>query len=538
MSDEKNSKKEYRRQKWKKRGLSARQKSMGALFKLIFSRIMITLLLLAFQIVLLYAVFSFVRFSSELLTIFYILGAIFVIVIVNSDDNPAFKLAWVIPICVFPVFGVVLYVFISANPGSRHLEKQIDRRIEETRHLMRTEHRVVAKIKSEPSGFRNISYYLQNSNIMPCHDHTKVTFFPLGDDEFPDILKELEKAEDFIFLEFFIIHRGKVWNSILKILEKKAAEGVEVRVMYDGMCMLNHLPYRYPETLREKGIKCKVFEPIRPMLSTAQNSRDHRKIIVIDGKVAYNGGVNLADEYMNKIERFGHWKDTAVKLEGEAVFNFTVMFLQMWYANEEGFGEYERYLQPRGSFPGGEDRKGYVIPYNDDPTNRMNIAKDVYMDILYKARSYVHIMTPYLVPDNEMLTALLFAARRGVDVKIILPHIPDKKIVFSMARTFYPQLMAGGVEIYEYLPGFVHAKEFITDDNKAVVGSINLDFRSLYQHFECATLILMNPVIDDIEKDFQKTLEKCRRVDLQYYVDLPVAHKAMGHIARLFAPLV
>ena len=519
-------------------GSKARQKGLNALFKLVFSRIMLTIFLLLLQIYVLYLTISLVRLSAPLLTVFYVVGAIAIIVIINSDDNPAFKLAWIIPICAFPLFGVALYLFININPGSRHLKKNLDRRIDETDYLMRTEHRVIDKIRQEPSGFRNISYYLQYSGKMPCYDNTKVTFFPLGDDKYPDLLKELEKAEHFIFMEYFIIHRGEVWNHILRILEHKAKEGVEIRVMYDGMCMLNHLPYRYPKTLQKKGIKVKIFEPIRPILSTAQNNRDHRKIIVIDGKVAYNGGVNLADEYMNKIERFGHWKDTAVKLEGEAVRSFTIMFLQMWYAKEKGLGEYEAYLQPRGSFPEGPGREGFVIPYNDSPTNRMDTAKDVYMDIIYKARSYVHIMTPYLVLDNELLTALIFAARRGVDVKIILPHIPDKQIVFSLARTYYPQLLDGGVKIYEYLPGFVHAKEFISDDNKAVVGSINLDFRSLYQHFECATLILKNPVIEQIDDDFEKTLKKCKKVDIQYYVDLPLMYRAVGQVARLFAPLV
>ncbi len=519
-------------------GKKARQKGMGALFRLIFSRTMITLLMLAAQIYLLYRMFSLVRLSAQILALFYVMGAIAIVVIINSDDNPDFKMAWIIPICIFPIFGVALYLFISVNPGSRHLQRQMSVRVEETRHLMRTEHRVIEKIKAEPSGFRNISYYLQKNNIMPVYDHTKVTFFPLGDDQYPDLLSELEKATDFIFLEYFIVHRGIVWDSVLEILKQKAAEGVEVRLMYDGMNTLKALPTGYPKMLEKAGIKVRVFEPIRPLLSTAQNHRDHRKILIIDGKVAYNGGVNLSDEYMNLEERFGHWKDTSVKLEGEAVRSFTVMFLQMWHLKDKGFGEYDRYLLPRGSFPSGEDRKGYVIPFNDDPLNHKDIAKDVYLDILYKAREYVHIMTPYLVLDNEMLTALIFAARRGVDVKIILPHVPDKKVVFSMARTHYPQLLDGGVELYEYLPGFVHAKEFITDDNKAVVGSINLDFRSLYLHFECATLLLKTPVITDIEKDFQNTLQKCRKVDLQYYVDLPIAYRVMGQVARLFAPLV
>ncbi len=522
----------------REQGRKAGQKGLGALFRLVFSRTMITIALLLIQIYLLYCVFNLVKLSSLMLTITYLLGAAVVVVVINDDENPAFKLAWIIPICILPVFGVALYLFISANPGSRHLGKRLDRRLDESKHLLRSEYRVVEKIKKEPSGFRNISYYLQKNNSMPTYDHTKVDFFPLGEDMYDDLLRELKKAEHFIFLEYFIINKGIVWDHILEILKEKASEGVEVRVLYDGMNTLSSLPTSYPKKLRAMGIQIKVFEPIRPLLSTAQNHRDHRKILVIDGKVAYNGGVNLADEYMNLEERFGHWKDTAVKLEGEAVRSFTVMFLQMWYMNETGFGEYDRYLLPQGSFAGGDDRKGYVIPYNDDPMNHLDVAKDVYMDILYKARHYVHIMTPYLVLDNEMLTALIFAARRGVDVKIIMPHIPDKKIVFSIARTYYPQLLDGGVEIYEYMPGFVHAKEFISDDNKAVVGSINLDFRSLYLHFECATLLLMNPAISDIEKDFQNTLTKCRKVDLQYYVDLPLGSRIVGHVARFFAPLV
>ncbi len=524
--------------KLRQHGQKAKQKGLSALFKLVFSHMMVTLLLLALQIYIMYWALYRVQSQAALLAVFYGLGMVAIVILINGDDNPAFKLAWIIPICVFPVFGVALYIFIYTNPGGRHLHKRIDIRVDETRYLLRTEHRVVDKIKKEPSGFRNICYYLQHNNQMPTYDHTAVTFFSLGEEKFADLLEELQKAKSFIFLEYFIIHKGQVWDAILEILKEKAKEGVEIRLLYDGMNTLSALPTNYPKKLEAMGIHTRVFEPIRPLLSTAQNHRDHRKILVIDGRVAYNGGVNLADEYMNLEERFGHWKDTAVKLEGDAVRSFTIMFLQMWYMRDKGLGEYEAYLPKPGTFAVKTEGQGYVVPYNDDPVNHLDIAKDVYMDILYKARSYVHIMTPYLVPDNELVTALMFAARRGVDVKIILPHIPDKKVVFSMARTYYPQLLDAGVEIYEYLPGFVHAKEFITDDNKAVVGSINLDFRSLYHHFECATLILKDPVILEIEADFQKTLEKCRKVDFQYYVDLPFTYRIMGQVARLFAPLV
>lgn len=518
------------RQKTKK----VKQSGGRVLFRLIFGRTMITVLLLLLQILCLIGIFRMVGLSENLLTISNLLGMAAIIYIINSEENPAFKLAWVLPICLVPVFGIGFYLFIILNPGNRGLQKLLNRRKDETKPYLRTEYRVVEKLKKESSGIRNLGHYIQNQNGFPTCDHTNVTFFATGEEKYADLLKELERAEQFIFLEYFIINQGEVWDHVLEILERKAKAGVEVRVMYDGMCALVSLPYRYPQQLRERGIKAKMFSPIKPLLSTRQNNRDHRKIAVIDGRVAYNGGINLADEYMNIKKRFGHWKDTAVKLEGEAVRSFTVMFLQMWYMTEAGEGEYEKYL-PHFEAP---SASGYVIPYNDDPINRLDIAESVYLDMLYKAKKYVHIMTPYLIIDNELITALTYAARRGVDVKLILPHIPDKKIIFAIARTYYPQLLEAGVKIYEYTPGFVHAKEFVSDDKKAVVGSINLDFRSLYEHFECATFIYENPVILDIEKDYQETLKKCQKVDMQFCVDLPLWYRIGGHIFRLFGPLV
>ena len=284
-------------------------------------------------------------------------------------------------------------------------------------------------------------------------------------------------------MEFFIIAEGKMWGEILRILEQKVREGVEVRVLYDGMIEFSTLSFDYTQRLEKIGIKAKAFSPISPFISTYYNYRDHRKIIVIDGKVGFTGGVNLADEYINKINRFGHWKDSALMLEGEAVDSFLVLFLQMWSITER-----QMVVKP---YLAKHDKKrkanGYVIPYGYSPLDTDKIGENVYIDILNHAREYVYIMTPYLILDSEMEHALCFAAERGVDVQIIMPGIPDKKIPYMLAKTYFSKLMCSGVKIYLYTPGFVHAKVFISDDSKAVVGTINLDYRSLYHHFECAT---------------------------------------------------
>jgi cardiolipin synthase len=267
-----------------------------------------------------------------------------------------------------------------------------------------------------------------------------------------------------------------MWDSILELLAGKAAEGVEVRVMYDGTCAITSLPFSYPKKLEAMGIRCKMFSPVRPMLSTVQNNRDHRKILVIDGKVGFTGGINLADEYVNRRERFGHWKDTAVMLRGEAVQSLTLMFLEMWNLDEKTPENWVKYCSFREA-PAAAG--GYVIPYCDSPLDNEMVGEFVYLDILNTAKRYVHMMTPYLILDNETITALCYAAKRGVETIIIMPHIPDKWYAYLLARTYYEELIRAGVQIYEYTPGFIHAKQFTSDDEKAVVGTINLDYRSL-----------------------------------------------------------
>ena len=351
--------------------------------------------------------------------------------------------------------------------------------------------------------------------------------------------KELEKAKRFIFMEYFIVERGEMWDSILEILERKVQDGVEVRFMYDGMCCLVLLPYSYPRELRTKGLKAKMFAPIRPALSTYQNNRDHRKILVIDGHTAFTGGINLADEYINRKVRFGHWKDTGIMVKGDAVTSFTMMFLQMWNITEKEPEDYGRYLRdPEFFYPPELSMEGFVIPYGDSPLDQETVGELVYLDIINTARNYVHIMTPYLILNYELVQALQFAAKRGVETIIIMPHIPDKEYAFLLAKAHYEELIRAGVQIYEYTPGFVHAKVFTSDDEKAVVGTINMDYRSLYLHFECAAYIYRNEVIKDVERDFKETLAKSQVITLEECRHYPWYKKFAGRVLRLFAPLM
>lgn len=331
-----------------------------------------------------------------------------------------------------------------------------------------------------------------------------------------------------------------MWDTILEILARKAKEGVDVRFMYDGMCSLMLVPYRYPKKLEAMGIKCKMFSPIKPVLSTVQNNRDHRKILVVDGRTAFTGGINLADEYINKVERFGHWKDTAVMLKGEAVAGFTIMFLQNWNITESNEDNYASYIKTDFSELKDKDLPtgGYVLPYGDSPLDNENVGQNVYLDILNRAERYVHIMTPYLILDNEMTGALTYAAKRGVEVIIIMPHIPDKVYAYLLARSYYAELIRAGVKIYEYTPGFVHAKGFVSDGKRAVVGSINLDYRSLFLHFECASYFYRHPVVEQVEQDMQDTLKKCMQISLEDCKRFNIFKRAAGHVLRLFAPLM
>ena len=521
----------------RQKAVDTAQKAKRGALQVVFGRTAVVVVLVLIQFAMMVGLVTYLRnFVIPIYAVLFLISTGVVIYIINKKGNPAFKITWILCILVFHVFGTIFYLFAKFQLGTKVMEAKLDSLRVETREYLSQDRQIVDALRINKPANANLSYYLYNQLGFPTYRNTAVEYFPLGDDKFPVLLRELKKAEHFIFMEYFIVEKSYMWDKIREILEYKAAEGVEIRFMYDGMCSISMLPYHYPEKLKEKGIKCKMFNPVKPVLSTQQNNRDHRKICVIDGKVGFTGGINLGDEYINRKERFGHWKDTAVMLKGDAVRSLTILFLQMWNVSEKQPEFYGKYLVKKS-----EELKrefGYVIPYGDSPFDNENVGEEVYFHILNHAKKYVHIMTPYLILDNEMLTTLTRTAKSGIEVIIIMPHIPDKKYAFALAKTYYEELLEAGVQIYEYTPGFVHAKVFVSDDDTATVGTINLDYRSLYLHFECGVFIYHNRVVDDIERDFQHTLAKCHKVSVSEVKHRNFVNKACGQILRLVAPLM
>ena len=468
--------------------------------------------------------------------VFTVIGLITVIYIINKSGTPEYKISWIVFILVFPFVGSVFYLYVQLGWARRFIGKKLRLLQVEISEYMKQDPEIISYMKSSRASNTKLTHYLFKELSFPTYSHTDLDYYPSGEAKFKALIKDLKKAQKFIFMEYFIVEEGKMWNTILEVLEEKVAEGVEVRFMYDGMCSIAQLPYDYPHRLKAKGIKCKVFNPLRPILATVQNSRDHRKICVIDGKIGYTGGINLADEYINERKRFGHWKDTAIRLKGDAVRSLTVMFLQMWNVTERRSENYARYLRP--TRPGFDRASGYVLPYADNPYDKEAVGEEVYLHILNHARDYVHIMTPYLILDYDMIRTLLRVAKSGIEVVIIMPRIPDKKYAFDLAKTYYQELLQAGVQIYEYTPGFIHAKVFVSDDDTATVGTINLDYRSLYLHFECGVFIYHNRVVHEIEKDFQQTLRESHKVTLTEVQNRSLYSKVCGHLLRLIAPLM
>ena len=508
-------------------------KSRKNLLRIIFSRLGLVVITIIAELVLLVGAYLWAfSYFKWLVLVQFVFTIIMILYLFNCSMDASAKLTWLFLIMLAPVPASIFLWFTQKNFGHRMVKERTAKLIEATKDMLQQDKDTLYAPELIESGTDDLCRYVNRSGCFPRYKNTSTTFFPSGEAKFEAMLEELKKAEKFIFLEYFIITEGFMWGSILKILADKAAQGVDVRVMYDGMCEISTLTADYPKRLAKLGIKCKPFSAIHPFLSSHYNYRDHRKILVIDGKVAFNGGVNLADEYINKEERFGHWKDTAVMVKGQAVESFTLMFLQMWNLTEQDVKWDECKVEASA------ESDGYVMPYCDCPLDGERVGESVYMDILYRAKHYVHIMTPYLILDNELETALKYAAQRGVDVKIILPGIPDKKIAYSLAKSHYSQLVKYGVKIYEYDPGFVHAKIFVSDNEKAVVGTINLDYRSLYHHFECATYMYKTSCVSEIEADYQETLKKCSAVTNESIKNEKIFYKVFGAIVKILAPLM
>lgn len=471
------------------------------------------------------------KWLEDLLTMFSVVTALHLLI---RHDKSAFKLSLVFLILLFPVFGGALYWvfhFQTTPVGYR-------------RKLARIERESGLAFAPDESAFKNACralpscrkqlHYLKNYTPFPVYQNTTVKYFPTGNEMLVSMLDDLRGAKRYIFLEYFIIEDGLMWQSILEVLEERVAAGVDVRIVYDDLGCFRTLPSNYAKLLEKKGIKCELFNRFHPFLTSTQNNRDHRKICVVDGTVAYTGGINLADEYIGERIKHGKWKDNAVRLSGDGAWSFAVMFLQTWSGLRLKDENYESYRPIEQRVTASD---GFVQPYSDSPMDKENVAEHIYLRIIEQAKDYLYITTPYLMVDDGMISALKLCAKSGVDVRIITPEIPDKKAVHFTTRSYYRTLIEAGVRIYEYKDGFMHAKTFVSDDTVASVGTANLDFRSLYLHFECGACLYRTEAIKDIKKDYLQTLTDCREIT-EEECKKGVLVAFWQSVCRLFAPLM
>ncbi|MBQ4517302.1 MAG: cardiolipin synthase [Clostridia bacterium] len=471
--------------------------------------------------------YQWIQYSLTLVSVLAVLH------IIATGARSGTKLLWSVMILTFPLFGGLLYLMVQLQGVTMAFRRRLAVTEKKMQPHFEQDEKTDEKLEEQWATYANQYNYLTKTCGFRAYENGGTAYLSPGEQCFEKMLEELEKAEQFIFLEYFIIQEGRFWNSVLDVLKKKASQGVDVRLIYDDMGCFLLLPLDYQKQLGAMGIRCVVFNKFRPVLSTVQNHRDHRKIMVIDGRVAFTGGVNLADEYINEKERFGHWKDAAIMHKGRAVNSYTLMFLTMWQTLTGEEEEVTNFL----NLTEGKQGEGFVIPYCDSPVDAEYMGERVYMNLIHSARRYLYIQTPYLIIDDGMVSALVLAAKSGVDVRIITPGIPDKKYVHITTRSYYRELLEGGVKIYEYTPGFIHSKLMIADDVVGVVGTVNMDFRSMFLHFECGSWLCGCPVIENIRTDFTETLQQCKEIQISD-CKLGFVKRIVQMILRLFAPLL
>lgn len=478
-------------------------------FSKIFSRLVITAFIVLVQALWLVAAITRLSEYGEITSaVFTILAAIMALFVIYRNDSGAYKLGWILLICLVPILGTLMYAFFGNKRPSRRLKRIIEEVESKHKDELRQQERLGELSNSR---LQRTVDYVAKEGPYPAWSGTKSKYYSLGDKAFPDLLQDLKNAKHFIFMEYFIIEEGEMWAEIFDILKEKVKEGLDVRVIYDDVGSMDKIPYGFQKKLEAEGVKVVVFNPVRPILNLVYNNRDHRKITVIDGYICHTGGYNLADEYINRVERFGHWKDSGIRLEGEAVWNYTVMFLNIWNAYRKTDTDYSTFA-PHVHHPEVFDSDGIVQPFSDSPLDDENVSENVYLEIINQAEEYIYLYTPYLILDAEMLSCLQLAARRGVDVRVVTPGIPDKKLIFRLTRSYYQPLMKAGVKVYEYTPGFIHSKSILADDFIGVVGTINMDYRSLYLHFECGTMMIGSSVLRKLKEDCQLTFSRCHRI--------------------------
>lgn len=501
---------------------------------------MLVCLLLLLEIALLpgivIAASYYFKITPILSAVLLVVDVLLVLYIINSEINPEYKIAWIVPILLLPPVGCILYLALRKRKSPRRRLKKLIKHLRGMDCLYSQDMPTFEKYVEKSEFAEQCAKFASHESLLPSTDCYECEYFSAGEAYFERLIQELEKAEKFIFLEYFIIAEGKFWGAVLEILKRKVIEGVDVRVIYDDIGSMFKIPSNYAQELEKLGIQCLCFNRFRPVLDVAQNNRTHRKIAVIDGVTAFTGGINLADEYINETHPFGHWKDTGVMIRGRAARNFTAMFLQLWTL-KAGDDDYTKFIAdcPEGNC--------LCIPFSDTPfddtdkNGRHNICEDLYLKIIYHARKYVYINTPYLIIDEEMKRALVTAARAGVDVRITVPEIPDKKYVFALTKAFYSPLVKEGIKIYRYTPGFIHAKSIVSDGKYCIIGSTNMDFRSFYLHCECDVMFFDERMSAKLYEDYIATCEKSELVtEDKIKVSLP--RLLYRSALRIFAPLM
>ncbi|MGL5150076.1 MAG: cardiolipin synthase [Clostridium sp.] len=512
--------------------------NLGKLLKVLFSRLIVVGVLIIIQ-ALIFGVIIW-KLSHNFVYIygiFTLLSCLMVLYILNKDMNPSMKLPWVILLLVVPVFGGLAYLFLGTAKIPRARRERMKKINSKTVGCYPQNNEVYNELEIENPSMASQAKYAKNQIGMPVYKNTDVEYYKIGEDKFKEMLVELKKAKKFIFMEYFIVEEGVMWNSILNILKEKVKEGVDVRVMYDDGGCIQTLPRGYEKKLREFGIKVVVFNKLRPALDSTLHNRDHRKITVIDGHTGFTGGINLADEYINEVQKYGHWKDCGVKLKGEGVYSLTLMFLETWnlYTDEDNsFDEFSPFKNKSFDFRA----DGYVLPFGDTPLDDENISEGIYLNIINQSKNYLYINTPYLIPDNEILTALTLAAKRGVEVIIVTPYVSDNWFVQNVAQSHYKVLLTGGVKIYEYSKGFIHSKTFLSDDEVSVVGTINLDYRSLYHNYECGVWMYKSKAVMQLKEDVCEMLKGCKEVTLAEATGKSIPIKVVRGVLRFIAPLM
>ena len=502
---------------------------------MLFSRLGVFILLILIQIGLLIYLYKYIDLDpSIIIGGDTAIGFIIMLIILNVESiRPSYKLSWFMLIAAFPIFGTGVFLLAHMSVGYKKEQKKVIE-IEKTSRKYHTRDVVLLEdLYENDKNLYNMQNYFYDLGGFVAHRNTSTKYYSVGEDIFADILKAIRNAKEFIFIEIFIIDYGYMWGTVLEELVKKVEEGVEVRLLIDGTNLLTRVKKNFPKEMKSLGIDCRVFSPMIPILSTYYNNRDHRKIFVIDNEYAFTGGINLADEYINVFERFGHWKDAGLRLEGQATESFTIIFLQMWNSLTDEVEDFEKYLPIKVDLEG----EGMVMPFSDSPMDGEDYSKNSILAMLNTATDYVYIMTPYFIVEEEIINAFVNASKRGVDVRICLPHIPDKKIAFALAKTHYKTLVNAGIKIFEYTPGFCHSKVWLSDDSYGFVGTINLDYRALYLNFECGVWMKDTLALKEIKNDFDVFFTIGTPVGMEDVKNMPLRTKLIGALAKPFATL-